>query len=57
MEPILKVENLTGSVSAVTAKELANKPVTSTAQALAGLAPGLSVLQNLEPLVMETLPN
>lgn len=38
--------NLTGSVSAVTAKELANKPVTSTAQALAGLAPGLSVLQN-----------
>lgn len=30
----------------VSAKELANKPVTSTAQALAGLAPGLSVLQN-----------
>lgn len=41
-----KKVNLTGSVSAVTAKELANKPVTSTAQALAGLAPGLSVLQN-----------
>jgi TonB-dependent starch-binding outer membrane protein SusC len=30
-----KKVNLTGSVSAVTAKELANKPVTSTAQALA----------------------
>ena len=41
-----KKVNLTGSVSAVTAKELANKPVTSTAQALAGLAPGLSVLRN-----------
>jgi TonB-linked SusC/RagA family outer membrane protein len=37
--------NLTGSVSVVTAKELANKPVSSTAQALAGLAPGLSVLE------------
>lgn len=41
-----KKVNLTGSVSAVSSKELANKPVTSTAQALAGLAPGLSVLQN-----------
>lgn len=41
-----KKVNLTGSVSSVSAKELANKPVTSTAQALAGLAPGLSVLQN-----------
>lgn len=41
-----KKVNLTGSVSAVSAKELVNKPVTSTAQALAGLAPGLSVLQN-----------
>lgn len=37
--------NLTGSVSNVTAADLANKPVMSTAQALAGLAPGLSVLQ------------
>ncbi|MCH4181604.1 MAG: TonB-dependent receptor [Prevotella sp.] len=37
--------NLTGSVSVVTAKELANKPVSSTAQALAGLVPGLSVLE------------
>ena len=41
-----KKVNLTGAVSSVTAEELANKPVTSTAQALAGLAPGLSVLQN-----------
>lgn len=41
-----KKVNLTGSVSSVTAEELANKPVTSTAQALAGLAPGLSVLTN-----------
>ena len=41
-----KKVNLTGAVSSVTADELASKPVTSTAQALAGLAPGLSVLQN-----------
>ena len=40
-----KKVNLTGSVSSITADELANKPVMSTAQALAGLAPGLSVLQ------------
>lgn len=40
-----KKVNLTGSVASVTADELANKPVMSTAQALAGLAPGLSVLQ------------
>ncbi|MBK5722276.1 TonB-dependent receptor [Dysgonomonas sp. Marseille-P4677] len=37
--------NLTGSISSVSAEELANKPVMSTAQAIAGLAPGLSVLQ------------
>lgn len=41
-----KKVNLTGSVSSVSADDLANKPVMSTAQALAGLAPGLSVLQN-----------
>lgn len=41
-----KKVNLTGSVSSVSAEDLANKPVMSTAQALAGLAPGLSVLQN-----------
>ena len=38
--------NLTGAVSVVTADELASKPVMSTAQAIAGLAPGLSVVQN-----------
>lgn len=41
-----KKVNLTGSVATVSAEDLANKPVMSTAQALAGLAPGLSVLQN-----------
>lgn len=40
-----KKVNLTGAVSAVTAEDLANKPVMSTAQAIAGLAPGLSVVQ------------
>ena len=41
-----KKVNLTGAVSSITAEELANKPVMSTAQALAGLAPGLSVVSN-----------
>lgn len=41
-----KKVNLTGAVSSISADELAGKPVMSTAQALAGLAPGLSVLQN-----------
>lgn len=41
-----KKVNLTGSVSSISAADLVNKPVTSTSQALAGLAPGLSVLQN-----------
>jgi len=40
-----KKVNLTGSVSSISAEDLASKPVMSTAQALAGLAPGLSVLQ------------
>ena len=39
-----KKVNLTGSVSSISAEDLASKPVMSTAQALAGLAPGLSVL-------------
>lgn len=43
---VQKKVNLTGAVSAVTAKDLDNKPVMSTAQALAGLAPGLSVVAN-----------
>ena len=41
-----KKVNLTGSVASVTAEDLANKPVMSTAQAIAGLAPGLSVITN-----------
>lgn len=41
-----KKVNLTGAVSSINADDLANKPVMSTAQALAGLAPGLSVVQN-----------
>lgn len=40
-----KKVNLTGAVSSISAEDLASKPVMSTAQALAGLAPGLSVLQ------------
>lgn len=40
-----KKVNLTGSVSSVSAEDIANKPVMSTAQAIAGLAPGLSVVQ------------
>lgn len=41
-----KKVNLTGAVSSINADDLANIPVMSTAQALAGLAPGLSVVQN-----------
>lgn len=41
-----KKVNLTGSVASVTAEDLVNKPVMSTAQAIAGLAPGLSVITN-----------
>lgn len=41
-----KKVNLTGAVSAVTSDDLAGKPVMSTAQALAGLAPGISIVQN-----------
>lgn len=41
-----KKVNLTGAVAAVTGEELSNKPVMSTSQAIAGLAPGLSVVQN-----------
>jgi len=38
--------NLTGSVSSITRDQLINKPVTNTSIAIAGLAPGLSVIQN-----------
>lgn len=41
-----KKVNLTGSVASVSASDLVNKPVAMTSQAIAGLAPGLSVLQN-----------
>jgi TonB-dependent starch-binding outer membrane protein SusC len=41
-----KKVNLTGSVASVTASEIANKPVANTSQALAGLVPGLSVMQS-----------
>lgn len=41
-----KKVDLTGAVSSINSDDLANKPVMSTAQALAGLAPGLSVVQN-----------
>lgn len=41
-----KKVNLTGSVSSVSAADLTSKPVVMTSQAIAGLAPGLSVLQN-----------
>lgn len=40
-----KKVNLTGSVSSVSVEDLTNKPVSMTSQAIAGLAPGLSVLQ------------
>lgn len=41
-----KKVNLTGAVSSITSDDLINKPVMSTAQAIAGLAPGLSVVAN-----------
>ena len=41
-----KKVNLTGAVSSIDSEELINKPVMSTAQAIAGLAPGLSVVSN-----------
>lgn len=41
-----KKVNLTGSVAAISATDLANKPVATTSQALAGLVSGLSVVQS-----------
>ncbi|WP_201300976.1 TonB-dependent receptor [Sunxiuqinia indica] len=43
---VQKKVNLTGSVGAIEATELANKPVATTSQAIAGLVPGLSVVQS-----------
>ncbi|MEA5257642.1 TonB-dependent receptor [Arcicella aquatica] len=40
-----KKVNLTGSVSTVSAKEIADRPITQSSQALAGLATGVSVSQ------------
>ena len=41
-----KKVNLTGAVSAVSAKELSNRPVSSVSDALQGLVPGLNVLSS-----------
>jgi TonB-dependent starch-binding outer membrane protein SusC len=41
-----KKVNLTGSVASISASDIANKPVSNTSQALAGLVPGLSVVQS-----------
>lgn len=39
-----KKENLTGSVSAISGKAIAERPVSNTALALQGMAPGLSIV-------------
>lgn len=38
--------NLTGSVSSLSSEDLASRPVTSTSAIIAGLVPGVSVIQN-----------
>lgn len=43
---VQKKVNLTGSVSSVSSEELLSKPVMNTSLAIAGLVPGLSVIQN-----------
>lgn len=43
---VQKKVNLTGAVTAVSEADLISKPVSSTSQALAGLVPGLSVVQS-----------
>jgi TonB-dependent starch-binding outer membrane protein SusC len=43
---VQKKVNLTGAVSSIGVTQLADKPVATTSQALAGLVPGLSVVQN-----------
>lgn len=42
----VKKKNLTGATASVNGKELANVPVTSAAQALAGKAAGVSIISN-----------
>lgn len=41
-----KKVNLTGSVASLSAEDLASRPVTSTSAIIAGLVPGVSVIQN-----------
>lgn len=41
-----KKVNLTGSVSSISAEELASRPVNSTSAIIAGLVPGVSVIQS-----------
>ena len=41
-----KKENLTGSVSSISGTEVAKQPIMQTSQALAGTAPGVTVIQN-----------
>jgi len=43
---VQKKVNLTGSVASVTSIDLIDKPISTTSQALAGLVPGLSVVQS-----------
>ena len=43
---VQKKVNLTGSVASVNSEDLQSKPVMNTSQAIAGLVPGLSVVQN-----------
>ncbi len=42
---IQKKENLTGSISAITGKELVKRPVGQTSMALQGIAPGVTITQ------------
>ena len=41
-----KKVNLTGSVASLSAEDLASRPVTNTSSIIAGLVPGVSVIQN-----------
>ena len=43
---VQKKVNLTGAVAAITANELASRPVTNTSTALQGALPGVTVIQN-----------
>lgn len=43
---VQKKVNMTGSVAAINAESLANRPVTNTSTALQGMLPGVTVVQN-----------